>query len=96
MVALLAAQEGASARDREAIPVCPPLFSDVEHYWDSDAIAGYEASHSSLILRMKGFLINEFLTKAGSGDWMSIALKITFGPALLYGGSSLLHLIGIA
>ncbi|MGA9621826.1 hypothetical protein [Methanoregula sp.] len=95
MVALLAAQEGAAAKDRESIPVCPPMFSDVEHYWDSDSIAGYEATHSNTFLRIKGFVINEFLTKAGTADWMSIALKIAFGPALLYGGSSLLHILGI-
>jgi hypothetical protein len=96
MVSLLAAQEGAAAKDRESIPVCPPMFSDVEHYWDSDSIAGYEATHSTTLLRIKGFVINEFLTKAGTADWVSIALKIGFGPALLCGGSSLLHLIGIA
>ena len=65
MVSLLAAQEGAVAKDRESIPVCPPMFSDVEHYWDSDSIAGYESTHSTALLRIKGFVINEFMTKAG-------------------------------
>jgi len=85
----IAREEGAAAKSPSEIPNCPPMFQDVQHYWDTSAIAGFESTHSSRLIKIKAFLLNEFMTRAGSVDWWSTALKVgmAFGGALIANGT---------
>jgi hypothetical protein len=90
---------GFRAKTAADLPVCPPLWQDVQHYWDASALAGFELATNQNTVT--AWFKSEFTLPSGAPDLKSIALK--GGIGVVGGGilwqyivPAILHLIGIS
>ena len=74
-VAEMAYDCGRQAVTPDKMPKCPPMFGDVQHYWDAAIIAGFEETHGTKVRRLQKFLVNEFFDYLGKFDWPSNIFK---------------------
>ena len=99
-VVKLAMAYGVRAQTIKDIPLCPPLFSDVTHYWVGASHIAWEATHSNFLKTLKGKVLYLFVGSDGRPDLKNIAWMITLvlGTAQVTDGTvtNLLKLVGIA
>lgn len=92
--------DGANAKTRADLKPCPPLWTDVAHYWGVMQDLGYESTHpdeKGPLTSTAAFLKNEFTVMAGTGakpDWASIALKVIIAILGAISIPDLLKIIG--
>jgi len=102
-VVKLAMAYGVRAKSIKDIPLCPPLLSDVTHYWVGASEIAWEGTHSNFLKNVlktaKSKILYLFVGSDGRLDLKNITWMITLvlGTAQATDGSvtNLLQLVGI-
>jgi hypothetical protein len=102
-VVKIAMAYGTRAKSIKDIPLCPPLFSDVTHYWVGASELAFEATHSSFIRKSFKGLASKitylFVGSDGRPDLKNITwmIALILGTAQASGGTvtNLLSTVGL-